>query len=79
MTQVWGAAFTQIGAHSPQDHQAAEEAHGVMLGPKELTPLAKSPSYLEVEYSSITGSKALVLGDDSSQSFLIQRQGRNGS
>lgn len=50
-----------------------------MLGPKELTPLAKSPSYLEVEYSSITGSKALVLGDDSSQSFLIQCQGRNGS
>lgn len=40
---------------------------------------AEAPSYLEVEYSGVTGSKALVLGDDPCQSFLVQRQGGDGS
>jgi len=50
-----------------------------MLDPKELTLPVKVPSYLEVEYSGITGPKALVLGDDSRQSIVVQRQGGNGS
>lgn len=62
-----------------QDDRAAEEAPGVVLGPRELTPQAEAPSYLEVEYPGVTGSKALVLGEDPRQSFLVQRQGGDGS
>ena len=68
-----------MGAHSSRDYQAAEEAGGVTLDPKDLALPAKAPSYLEVEYPGITGSEALVLGDDSNQSFFIQRQGGDGS
>lgn len=49
------------------------------FGPQGGESAGHAPSHLEMEYPSITGAEALVLGDHSGQCFLIQRQGGNGS